>query len=275
MSELKARAALLLGAGLMSLVGRDRFYQMAQNGSRIASAFCEGHAGRVGLNYSIFSAEKDRDRLTAIAAQRYSDESLHGFGDADYSRRSDGKPLLQQQRALILHPVFRAMDTDNPSSVMEIGTGNGDVIAHVARNYPKTQFTGVDFFTSVAQSKHHAPNLKFISGYALDILEAGVISPDLVFATSTFCLAAPKEFARYLSAMRSVRRIVISDPVTSGHRHDQSDLKPRSMHMDMEMWWHNYRGYLTDAGYRIESAQTVQYAYASKIADVFIISAKR
>jgi SAM-dependent methyltransferase len=279
MQELKERAAVVLGAALLAVAGRDRFYRMAQErrgiAGRVASAFCQGHAGRVGQNYAIFRDERDKERITDIALRFYSDDSLHGFADADYSARADGKPLLQQQRGLIIPLVEHAIASDRPRVALEIGCGNGDVLAHLAIAHPDIQFVGVDLSVAVAERKHHnVPNLSFRKGYALDLLREG-LTADLVFASSTFCIFAPKELRAYLDALRPARRIIISDPVTFGNQHTR-DPEPKSRHMDLYMWWHNYFGYLTATGWRIEKFDTVTYSYShNPNARVLLLSAVR
>lgn len=261
MQELRERVAVVAGAVLLAAVGRDRFYRLAQDRlgllGRVAAAFCHGHAGRVGANYAIFRQDKDRERMTAVALQYYADDSLHGFGDTELPRPDARKPLLEQRRAMLVPLVEQAIGA-GARSVLEIGTGNGDVIAHLATGHPGVQFIGVDLSVKNAQAKHALPNLEFRQGYALDLLCAG-LSADVVFANSTFCIFAPKELQAYLAALRC-RRLVISDPVTMGNVHSR-DPHPRSRHMDLYMWWHNYFGYLTAAGWNIETFETRTYAY--------------
>jgi SAM-dependent methyltransferase len=277
MQELKERAAVVLGAALLAVVGRDRFYRMAQErrglSGRLASAFCQGHAGRLGQNYSIFRDERDKERITDIALRFYSDDSLHGFAESDYSARADGKPLLEQQRGLIVPLVERAIETDRPATVLEIGCGNGDVLAHLALAHPNLHFVGADLSVLYAERKHHdIPNLTFKKGYALDLLRGG-LGADLVFGSSTFCIFAPKELEAYFDALGQTRRIVISDPVTFGNSHS-ADPRPASRHMDLYMWWHNYYGYLTSRGWAVEHSETVNFAYShNPSARVVLLSA--
>lgn len=280
LDEAKNRAVVLAGALVLVAVGRDRFYQMAQDKSgftgRIASAFCGGHAGRIGENYSIYRSEKDKERITDIALRLYSDDSLMGFGDADYVSRADGKPLLDQQRGLVIPMVEEAIASDKPKRVIEIGTGNGDVIAYLSAKYPDVEFVGIDLSVVVAIEKHGVANsnLSFKKGYALDLLNEG-LSGDVVFGTSTFVAFSPKELEAYLDTISQASRIVISDPVTFGNTHTR-DLTPRSRHMDTYMWWHNYFGYLSDAGWTIDTFETVGFEYShNRNAKVVLISAYR
>jgi hypothetical protein len=256
LNEFKALAAVVLGAGLLAIIGRDRFYRLAQDRAgvfgRIASAFCEGHAGRVCSNYAIFTAEKDKERINHVVLSTYSDDSWCGYGDTD----ADGKTLLEQARGLIVPLVERAIASDHPRTVLEIGTANGDIIAHLAERYPSINFIGIDLSVATAQRKHSRPNLRFVKGYALDILRRGDVPTDLVYSSSTFCLFAPKELAAYMSALASARRVILSDPVTFGNIH-MRDPKPKSRHMDLYTWWHNHFGYLTATGRTVEYFETV------------------
>lgn len=277
MSEIKERAAVLAGAALLACVGKPKFYIYAQRRrgffGRIASAFCQGHAGRVGANYSIFMNDKDKERMTDIAMQYYSDDSLHGFADDDYSKRADGKPLLEQQRGLILPLVVTAIDKDSPETVLEIGCGNGDAIAYLAKAYPNVKFIGVDLSVKVAEKKHSLPNLSFIKGYALDLMREG-LNADLIYGSSTFCIFAPKELGHYMVALESAKRVIISEPVMPGFKH-LPELQEESLHMDLYMWWHNYFGYLTYSGWTVETAETVNFAYRhNPNAKVFLINAR-
>ncbi len=280
MSELKNRIVVLLGAVLVAAIGRDKFYQAAQDRSgiigRVASAWCQGHAGRIGQNYAIWRANKDKDRITDIALAFYNDDSLHGFADTDYAVRSGGKPLLDQQRGLIIPLVAKAIKDVGARSILEIGTGNGDILAHLANEFPDIKCVGVDLSVSNAQVKYSdgPPNLTFVKGYALDLLRQGEISGDVVFGTSTFCVFAPREFAAYLDALSEAKRIVISDPVTTGNVHSR-DPNPKSRHMDLYMWWHNYFGWLADRGWNIDQHETVDYRYSNKDTSVVLVSATR
>lgn len=278
MGELKQRAIVLGGAALLAVIGRDRFYQLAQDKpgilGRLAAAFCSGHAGRLGQNYHIYAENKDLDRISSIALRYYSDDSLHGYGDAEFTR-ADGKALVDQQRGLVIPLVAAAVERDRPKLVLEIGTGNGDVVAHLAALRPSAQFVGCDLSVTNAAAKHRLPNLSFVKGYALDLLREGRIAPDAVFASSTFCVFTPKELQAYLDAMRGVRRLIVSDPVTFGNVHTR-DARPRSRHMDQYMWWHNYFGYLAAAGFRIEHFETRRFVYSwNPHAQVILVDGSR
>lgn len=226
MGELKQRLIVLAGASLLAAVRR--------------CPACPGPSDRTGRGH-------------------YGDDSLHGYGDVEFTR-ADGKALVDQQRGLVIPLVAAAVERDRPKLVLEIGA-NGDVVAHLAAGHPAVQFVGCDLSVKNAAAKHRLPNLSFVKGYALDLLRDRSLAPDAVFASSTFCVFTPGELQAYLDAMRGVRRLIVSDPVTFGNVHTR-DPRPRSRHMDQYMWWHNYFGYLTAAGFRVEHHETRRFAYS-------------
>ena len=147
--------------------------------------------------------------------------------------------------------------------VFEIGAGNGDVIAYLARKYPRTGFVGVDLSVRNAESKHQLPNLRFLKGYALELLENGAIVGDILFSSSTFSIFTPKEVVNYLVHIKKngFTRIVISDPITFGMRHTNDDSQ-ESLNMDLYMWWHNYAGYLRKHGYEVRDFAIARFSYS-------------
>ena len=93
--------------------------------------FHSEHAGRLGQNYHIYGENKDLDGISSITLRYYGDDSLHGYGAVEFTR-ADGRALVDQQRSIVIPLVAAAIDEDRPKLVLEIGTGNGDVIAHLA-----------------------------------------------------------------------------------------------------------------------------------------------
>ena len=266
MDELKNRIIVIVGAVLLALVGRNVFYMMAQDKrgiiGKFANAFCSGHAGRVGENFSYYKEGIDKERITDSSRKFYSDDSLSGYGDVDYGKHGDGKPLLEQQRGLIIPLVIDAIEKDKPSRILEIGTGNGDVLVYLASKFPDIEFTGIDLSVANARERYgNGANYKFVKGYALDELQSKKVGGELVFGTSIFMALAPKELVATLNAMHDARRIIISDPVTFGNKHS-NELAPKSRHMDLYMWWHNYYGYLISMGFTVEVCKEVGYVYS-------------
>ena len=272
-NECKNRVVILGGAVLLSVIGRRRFYQLTQGESpvlrRLASRFCEGHVARLVNDYAVQVEGRDKTRISAAALRLYSDDSLAGYGDAEFAK-TDGKPLLEQQRGLII-PLVQAEMHDferthgRPPKVLEIGVANGDVLAYLAGAHPAVSFVGVDLSVVNAERKHQIGNLQFVKGYSLGLIEDGnpVMAADIVFGTSTFCALVPKEFKAHVDyfARSGTTSIVISDPVTAGQAHQDND-GAVSKHMSHYMWWHNYAGYLRQAGYTIPHFEQRRFAYS-------------
>jgi precorrin-6B methylase 2 len=233
--------------------GHQRFYATAQGTSllaRAAQALLTAPPAALVVDFHNLQESLGRDRISPMAAVDYSDDSLAGYADEQFGK--GGGELAEQQRALALPMIERVAATlPAGATLIEIGTGNGDVCAHLAERFPALQVVGVDLSTVVAGRKHDLPNLRFVEGYALDLLEAGELDGELVFAASTFVVFTPLELARYCRALaRHARRVILNEP-TWGEHPASSDGPALSRHLELAIWHHNYAGYLTDAGFEI------------------------
>lgn len=255
------------------------FYKTAQankNGltRTLAINFFESPLCVLARDYYILKANAGRDRISTGAMEEYSDENLLGYGDVYYDK--GGHTLETQQRGLML-PLLEKSLRDNKEklkTVMEIGCGNGDVIARLARLYPFNDFLGVDFFVRNAQLKHgHTKNLSFMKGYALEQLEKNQLQADVVYGSSTFCVFTPKELVRYLQAIRksNITEIILSDPVWYGYVQEKNT-QAVSKHIGRSVWFHNYAGYFSQAGYETVDFDFFPYKHPKSVRpDIFII----
>ncbi|MDI1344770.1 MAG: methyltransferase domain-containing protein [Pseudolabrys sp.] len=273
LDEAKNRLIVLSGAVLLAALGRQRFYRLTQSGtpilSKISAYFCKGHVARLIHDFEVQTEGKDKNRISAAALRLYSDDSLAGYGDAEFSK-TDGKPLRGQQRGLIIPLVeaeirhFEQKHGRSPK-VLEIGVANGDVLVDIAEHFPAASFVGVDLSVANAKQKYTKPNVEFVKGYTLDLIEqdAACMHADIVFGTSTFCAMVPNEFRRHVAffAAKGFQSVVISDPITGGYMpmNDASDI---SKHMSHYMWFHNYAGYLRNAGYQVPHFNVRNFVYS-------------
>ena len=260
--------------------GTQRFYAMTQSKknsflSGCAIALLESPLFDTMKEYEYMKKTRD-SKLSEETIKQYSDDSLCGYGDTDYTKGGD--TLREQQRGLILPALEQAIRDQSARhqncslDITEIGTGNGDVIANLAKRYPAHKFTGVDFSVKNAIKKYgDIANLKFVSGYALDLLESGKLSGDIIYSSSTFCLFTPKELPLYISALRnSFQRVVINEP-SWGIARQQNDHESLSMHLDSGMWFHNYCGYFSNGGWKINVFKCFDYKHhRSKRPDIKI-----
>lgn len=271
-NELKSRCVVLVGAIAIFALGRSRFYYFTHEKgamSRIARAFCSGHVARIVHDYEAQLDGLSKDRISSAAKEMYSDDSLAGYGDYDF-QKTDGKELRFQQRGLIMPFVEAELERlhgkiGRKLRVLEIGTGNGDVIADLASRHPWAEFVGVDLSIKHAIEKHKLDNLRFIKGYSLDLIEKNdsVMEADIVFGSSTFCAMVPKEFSSQMAffARNRFRSILFRDPVTGGHMHLKNG-PADSKHMSRYMWWHNYAGYLATHGFHVHHCEDVLINYS-------------
>lgn len=245
--------------------GQQRFYAMAQEvgiTGDAARALLTSPPSRLFIDFANLEKSRNRDRITPMAASTYADDSLAGYGDEEYSKSSGA--LHEQQRGLILARVeAAASELPDGSTVVEIGTGNGDVATFIAEKFPNLQVVGVDLSVLVASRKHQGENLRFVDGYALDLLEDGRLDGDLCFASSTFVVFAPRELARYARALRDrgYTWVILNEP-TWGAYPATANAAPMSRHLEGDVWHHSYAAYFQEAGYRISAFDVRPYAHA-------------
>jgi len=253
----------ILGAGLVFVYsgfkGPYRGSQLAhihaqRNQSmsdRALKKFLEGFVSTPFSQQRMYLEQRDKDSLTESVKLQYAGADL--TWRTDYISSKGGDALFDEQRGQVLTPLLDSMQRlPAGASVMEIGTHTGDVVAYVAKQHPELTFTGVDFITSVAQKKHSAlSNVKWVDGYALDLLESGSIRPDLIWGSSVWCLVPPRELDRYMRALRAVgtQVVVISEPSWG-----QLDLRgrngARSIHLEGDVWHHDYPAMMEEMGYK-------------------------
>jgi len=200
-----------------------------------------------------YTESRDRDTVSPIAILQYGqDDDLSGYGTEDFAK--GGGQISQQQRGMIL-PTLRDKLKELPSNAVavEIGTGNGDVSALIATEFPEIKIIGIDFSVTTATKKHsEILNLEFQKGYALELIESGKIQGDIVWASSTFAILTPLEYHRYLAAIsKSFSHIVMSEPTWGGHAMEMDGL-PISEHLEDAIWFHNYVCYVKHYGYSID-----------------------
>lgn len=135
--------------------------------------------------------------------------------------------------------------------ICEIGCGNGDVVAFLAEQYPHLKFVGVDFSIKNAEDKHKFNNLKFLKGYALELLERKTLLPNVIFTSSTSCLLNPKEFDAYIRMFKenTISHVVINEPMWGDFVFSNNYSDVKSYHLEGAVWKHNYGLYFKDHGY--------------------------
>lgn len=257
----------------------NRFYRAMQNPShrmgRYARALAEGPLGRVVRDYHFMKEHVEREELSTRVIAEYSDDDLAGYGSAVLEK--GGATLSEQQRGLILPLIQQVLDkhaqAGRNKTVIEIGTGNGDVIAYLAHKYPAHSFVGVDFSVTNARAKHTGlTNLTFKEAYALHALRNGTLNGDIAFGSSTFCVFTPKELDAYCRELHRVgfSEVLLNEPTWGGYE-QLDDAGARSAHLQNSVWYHNYAGYLRKNGFDIAAFEFFHYKHpASARPDIFV-----
>lgn len=253
------------------------FLKMAQQrrgiADQMAAEFLESPPAIAALHFAYFKENFGRKRLSPVVAELYSTDTLQGYGDENFSKGGD--ELSAQQRGQIIPLIEKVADTYKDSSriFVEIGIGNGDVIAYLAKKYSNHHFIGVDFSVATAQKKHgNIKNLEFKKGYILELLESNALQGDVLFASSTLTLFVPCELENlfYLLRDNGFKSVVSSEPTWGPYSQSNSDLV-ESYYMDEKCWYHNYCGYLMKASFRCTDFSYFPYKHpSSSRPDIFL-----
>lgn len=268
-TEILGRLQIIIGASILSLIGRDRFYLLSQEQGLVPS-ICRTFAKHPYVVKQIVGwKEIDRDidcaRQSAASLKIYGDDSLATWANPKRSAGDKHVPLSQQMRSILTPTINAYLENSSGKTVLEIGTGNGDVIADLAKRFPQHRFIGVDLSVRVARELYDGiPNLVLKNGYALEMLERGELNGDVVFASSTFCVFPPKELSAYIAALKNAGHsyIVLVDPLTRRFSVDEKG-PAYSKHLESGMWGHNYTGYLKQHGFNARLT-TFEYRHHSR-----------
>lgn len=204
--------------------------------------------------YYIEQHDKDRmsaGRLAAMGAapDKYADPDL----DA-------AVPLNQRISGQILPLLESVLQQEGIRHVVEIGSANSTILSYLASTYPAIDFLGIDFYMSPEVKALERANLQFMTGYALDILEAGQLRQpiDVVCFQFTGTLVLPKEFRRYFQAFQrlGIRYVVLNEPTRTGFPIRLHDARSQSDFMGGHTWRHDYPGLARAAGYEVVAFQS-------------------
>ena len=212
--------------------GTGKFYIKAQDSDVLKKFLKNPSLNFLFKNYSLLGNNVSKD--FSSVSESYKKLKL-SFG------KDISKNVEDQQKGLIIPIIKKVIENNEISNIIEIGTGNGDLIANLSNSYANKNFIGIDFLTDAAKENHKLKNLSFTSSYALDYLSNGSIKKiDLIFACSTFLFFTPKEIEKYFQVLQSKTKfIIISDP--TWHSVYRQQFKINSYHLEGGLWFHNYK----------------------------------
>ncbi len=193
------------------------------------------------------------------------DEVFEIYGSQVY--KHDHIPLESQQRGLIL-PLIEGAIKDfemkfgkKPESVIEIGIGNGDILAKLSADHPEIHFVGLDMKVDSAKSKHTGrENLEFLGGYPLQVMEGLERKFDIAFFSSTAVKFLPGELRNYFSYLKdaNVQYILMNEPTFFDFSFTAND-DTTSIFINYDNWFHNFCGYLSEAGFETKTLKRQKY----------------
>ena len=198
-------------------------------------------------------------RLSDLVIAQYGDDSLMGYGAKDF--QSD-LMLENQQRAQVI-PIIETLLSDC-KKVLEVGCGNGDVLAKFAEKYSDKQFLGIDFSVKNAIEKYSdIKNLEFVSGYALDMQEV-FENCGLIYTSSTMCVFTPLELDSYIQMFRKcrVQYVCINEPIWGDFEFsDNHKASANSFHLEGAVWNHSYKDHFSQNGYVCKHLELKRYKH--------------
>ena len=249
--------------------GSGKFYIKAQDNKLVNNFLKSKILSELFKNFRYLEENIDKE-FSENSMIYKNDPSLRKYGDNDCGQSEDVN-IEKQQRGLVIQIIREVFKKNNIKTIVEIGTGNGDVVAHLAKQYSEKKFIGIDFNTETAKKKYNLKNLDFISDYALDyFLNLKDTKIDLVFASSTFIFFLPKEIEKYLKEFsKKCKFVVISDPTWNGVH--KKRLIKNTYHLEEGVFFHNHKYYFESFKFHILSNNFTHYKHeTSPRPDIFI-----
>ena len=223
--------------------GAGKFYLKSQDSKLLKSFLKSKILNFLFLNFNYY--EKNINENFSEESQNYMNNSsvLKVYTDSNFGSNESIK-IEDQQRGFGIPVIRNILKNDEIKNIIEIGTGNGDLINLFANEFKNKKFTGLEFNIDNANKKHKSANLNFVSGYALNLLQKTDIDViDLVFSTSTFIFFTPKELEEYIKIFsKKCKYIVIIDPTWFGV-HKKKYFK-KTYHLEKGVFFHDYNHYL-------------------------------
>ncbi|MBN1122991.1 MAG: hypothetical protein JXJ17_18085 [Anaerolineae bacterium] len=190
------------------------------------------------------------DEIIAYQTHVYSTPRGSHFGENPVEETIQGRVIPMIESILTRDPAVR--------SVLNIGARYAYVDHVLACRHPEIAFTCVDFSQKFIEVNRdfQRDNIRFVDGYALELLEEGEIAGDIVFFSSTATLINNLELRRYMHILAKTTRYVVFnepiDPPMNGAVIDPSRLPlDRQVSSSDRCLIHNYRAIVEEAGFEV------------------------
>ena len=202
--------------------------------------------------WSLWGANQDRPRLTQENLDQIK-EYYDKQNDDIWKARTEEKGGMAWNLVELVEPILKKGEV---RSVVNIGGQVDRISSHLAGEFQEVKFTSVDFSEHLEEWNSALPqhdNWEFVSGYALDLLEKGVLEGDVVMMTSTSVMFTNPELRSYLSAMGSTKYVIFNEgwwPINWRIRKPESLRTERSIRSGYYAnYHHNYPRILEEEGF--------------------------
>ena len=127
-------------------------------------------------------------------------------------------PIERTFQGLLLPLIKQVVEGDSTiKAIANIGASYAHVDSLLSKLYPSIDFIGVDFAANLAEynEEFSRKNIKFISGYAMEMLEQGDLKADVFFFGNAAYEIKNQEIRRYFELFRAngAKYIVLNEPI--------------------------------------------------------------
>jgi hypothetical protein len=127
-------------------------------------------------------------------------------------------PIERTFQGLLLPLIERVVVSDaSIKTIANVGTSYAHADSLLSKLYPSINFIGVDFAANLAEynSEFSRENLEFISGYAMEMLEQGLLKADVFFFGNAAYEIKNLEIRRYFELFRAngAKYVVLNEPI--------------------------------------------------------------
>ena len=254
----------------------NRFYFRYRIGQFVANSV------RFFESYQRIMRQSDYDRLSPELLAEFQQVQHDQVDNTANSRartwriKADAKQDGKNHYALVARETEAILKATPLTPVAHVGARVDVVSEYLAKRFPELEFVSVDLQDNLEehnQSLESASNWSFRSGYIIDMLEAGDISPKLLIMMYTACKMTPREVRKFFDlATPHINACVLlssykpnplsplkSNPddipdeetvLSAGHLLNPDLLQP--------FYCHNYRKILVERGFEILRSEIIQ-----------------
>jgi hypothetical protein len=196
-----------------------RLYQKINDGLQAASDDYSTFCDRSGKKFVGPLNEDEKRLLTAYQDTKVTMDDAKRRSSMQFSDEMLEMPLeelkMQHKGTRLLYETLKN-NGSGIKTVANIGARVDSASSYLALKFPEITFVSVDLQDNLREANSflpQSPNWTFESGYALDLLRARKISPDLVYMTSASVLFNGVELDAYFDAMQdTVKVVVLNEP---------------------------------------------------------------